>query len=78
MSAVAAFAMPILGLTQTEEMLWPKGAPDAVDALPASKPSLTLFPATGAKLNGAAVVICPGGGYRGLASDHEGKQVPCS
>jgi acetyl esterase/lipase len=25
--------------------------------------------------NGAAVVICPGGGYGGLAMDHEGKQV---
>jgi acetyl esterase/lipase len=25
--------------------------------------------------NGAAVVICPGGGYAGLAMDHEGKQV---
>jgi acetyl esterase/lipase len=28
-----------------------------------------------AKPNGAAVVICPGGGYGGLAMDHEGKQI---
>jgi len=27
------------------------------------------------KANGAAVVICPGGGYGGLAIDHEGKQI---
>jgi acetyl esterase/lipase len=27
------------------------------------------------KATGAAVVICPGGGYGGLATDHEGRQI---
>ena len=27
--------------------------------------------------NGCGVVVCPGGGYRSLASDHEGLQVAC-
>src|SRR5690606_26005104 len=40
-----------------------------------SVPTLTLFkPAQGAA-NGTAVIICPGGGYSGLAMGHEGYQV---
>jgi acetyl esterase/lipase len=36
-------------------------------------PTLTVF--LPEKPNGKAVVICPGGGYRGVAIDHEGFQV---
>ncbi|MDF1816619.1 MAG: alpha/beta hydrolase [Verrucomicrobiales bacterium] len=36
-------------------------------------PTLNLYPA--ADGNGAAVVVCPGGGYGGLAKDHEGHQI---
>lgn len=55
--------------------LWPRGAPLAVGDLPLDRPKLTLYPAPKDKANGAAVVICPGGSYMVLASDHEGKQV---
>jgi acetyl esterase/lipase len=48
-------------------------APHAVGDSAADKPSFTVFKAE--KPNGAAVVICPGGGYGFLADDHEGKQV---
>ncbi len=34
-----------------------------------------VWPAAKEKANGAAFVVCPGGGYSGLASDHEGTQV---
>ncbi|MFO0935579.1 MAG: alpha/beta hydrolase [Gemmataceae bacterium] len=54
-------------------MLWPGPAPLAVGDSSTDKPSLTVQLA--AKPNGAAVVICPGGGYGFLANDHEGKQV---
>jgi acetyl esterase/lipase len=37
------------------------------------KPSLTRYLA--ANPNGAAVLVCPGGGYGALAMDHEGKQI---
>jgi acetyl esterase/lipase len=57
------------------ELLWPDGAPGAIGNNEADKPSLTLFPAPADKANGAAVVVCPGGGYGGLATDHEGFQV---
>ena len=54
-------------------MLWPGPAPLAVGESKWDKPNVTIHLA--AKPNGAAVVICPGGGYGNLAMDHEGKQV---
>jgi acetyl esterase/lipase len=38
-------------------------------------PRLYLYPAPVAKATGAAVIICPGGAYVGLANKHEGSQV---
>lgn len=58
-----------------EELLWPKGAPGAVGTEAADKPTLTVFLPPADKANGAAVVVCPGGGYGFLAKDHEGKQI---
>lgn len=60
---------------QTTELLWPKGAPYATGTADADKPSVTSFPAPAGKDNGAAVVLCPGGGYGGLATEKEGNQV---
>jgi acetyl esterase/lipase len=40
-----------------------------------SKPTLTIFRPAKEKDNGAAVVICPGGGYNILAWDLEGTEV---
>ena len=40
-----------------------------------SKPTLSVYRPSPDKDTGAAVVICPGGGYSILASDHEGVQV---
>jgi acetyl esterase/lipase len=56
-------------------LLWPEGAPGAVGTEPQDKPKLTLYRAPAASANGTGIVVCPGGGYRTLASDHEGKQV---
>lgn len=55
--------------------LWADKAPMAVGDSPADKPSVKVFKAPADKATGAAVVICPGGGYGFLADDHEGKQV---
>jgi acetyl esterase/lipase len=57
-----------------EELLWPKGAPGAVGTEPADRPSVTVYLPPADKATGAAVVVCPGGGYGFLAADHEGKQ----
>ena len=57
-------------------LLWPEGAPDAKGDDPnLDVPTITLFRPAAVKANGASVVICPGGGYSGLATDHEGNQV---
>ncbi|MDR2138638.1 MAG: alpha/beta hydrolase [Tannerella sp.] len=40
-----------------------------------SSPELTVFLPEKGKGNGKAVVVCPGGGYAGLASHHEGTLV---
>lgn len=38
-------------------------------------PTLDMYPAPVEEATGTAVIICPGGGYRGLAIEHEGKQI---
>ena len=53
--------------------LWPDGAPGALGKADKDVPTLTVFLADPAKATGAAMVICPGGGYGGLAP-HEGEQ----
>lgn len=55
------------------ELLWPKGAPGAVGTEERDKPSLTIHLPPADKATGTAVVVCPGGGYGGLAVGHEGK-----
>lgn len=55
--------------------LWPNGAPGALGADDTDRPSLTIFLPTPSQGNGTGVIVCPGGSYRGLASNHEGRQV---
>jgi len=38
-------------------------------------PFMDMYPAPASIANGTAVIICPGGGYWGLAIEHEGSQV---
>ncbi len=56
--------------------LWPHGTPGAKGTdSNLDVPTLTSWLAPADKATGASVVVCPGGGYGMLASDHEGKQV---
>lgn len=66
--------------------LWPEGVPGLrADAAPEKGdegwitgvhfPSITVWTAPAKLANGTAVVVCPGGGYWGLAVDHEGAQI---
>ena len=52
--------------------LWEKGVPGSLGSAEKDIPTLTVFRADEGKATGAAMVICPGGGYGGLAQ-HEGK-----
>jgi acetyl esterase/lipase len=56
------------------ELLWPNGAPEAVGTEELDRPSLQIY-LPRAPTGGTAVVVCPGGGYGGLAMDHEGRQI---
>ena len=51
--------------------LWSGDAPGALGTADHDIPVVAWWPATGAKQPTAAMVVCPGGGYGGLA-DHEG------
>lgn len=66
--------------------LWPEGVPGLrADATPEKlenarasnvhHPSLTVYPAPADKATGAAVIICPGGGYVRLSMENEGSRV---
>jgi acetyl esterase/lipase len=71
---------PPKGLWSEQEIpdaypLWSAGAPGATGDTNFDKPALWRFPAPADRANGTAVVVCPGGGYGGLALGHEGKDV---
>ena len=57
---------------QTAIPLWPDGAPGAHGTNATDIPSLTPYLPEGTNATGAAMVICPGGGY-GMLASHEGK-----
>ncbi|MBI4889101.1 MAG: alpha/beta hydrolase [Acidobacteria bacterium] len=74
-AAILALIVSTVAFAQAPvtELLWPEGAPGALGDSDADKPALTFYLAPNP--NGAAVLVCPGGGYGGLAMDHEGKQI---
>lgn len=68
-----ACALTAAGQASEPELLWPDRAPGAVGGEDRDRPTITHWPAP--QPNGAAVLVCPGGGYGALAMDHEGQQV---
>lgn len=56
------------------EYLWPGPAPLAVGSEPRDRPNLSLYLAPGDGPH-PAILVCPGGGYGGLATAHEGHAV---
>lgn len=59
----------------SQMLLWPHGAPGAKGTSEADQPTLTAYLPLADKATGAAVVVCPGGGYGGLAISYEGHDV---
>jgi acetyl esterase/lipase len=62
----------VTSLCAKEVPLWDGDAPGSKGQTARDIPTLTHFPAAEKNNTGAAIVICPGGGYGGLAG-HEGK-----
>ncbi|HVM48804.1 MAG TPA: hypothetical protein VMU04_12305, partial [Candidatus Acidoferrum sp.] len=68
---VLGAASPLHGQPTNSFPLWPGGAPGALGEQDKDIPTLTPYLPAPDKASGAAIVICPGGGYGGLA-EHEG------
>ena len=60
---------------QNVARLWAGAAPGALGESDKDTPKLATYLASGQSNTGAAVVICPGGGYGNLAMGHEGEDV---
>jgi acetyl esterase/lipase len=69
------FAALVGAQEPTTVLLWPNGAPGALGDEDRDKPSLTIFLPVKNQANGTGVIVCPGGSYTALASNHEGRQV---
>ena len=54
--------------------LWTDGVPGTSSPESGPAPTLSLYRPAPGKATGGVVVVCPGGGYQGLA-DHEGKPI---
>lgn len=78
MKPVITLAFLLLSLMLTSAQtnavfpLWPAGAPGALGNSTNDIPNLTVYQPAGTNATGAAMVICPGGGYQHLAP-HEGR-----
>ncbi len=72
--ALAQDWMAPVGTPKTER-LWPGAAPGAVGSEDQDTPTLTLYLPAKPQASGTGIVVCPGGGYQGLAMDHEGHEV---
>jgi acetyl esterase/lipase len=72
MSTSLSAANPSVLTGSAEMLLWPQGAPGALGNAPADIPTITPYLPEPGKANGAALLVCPGGGYSDLA-EHEGE-----
>ena len=68
---LCAMHLAVFANAQQPLPLWPDGAPGALGKSTNDFPTLTPFLPAAGTATGAAIVICPGGGYGGLAN-HEG------
>jgi acetyl esterase/lipase len=70
------FVATSLVSAETEKIsLWPGNAPVGDGAFEARHAFITVHRPDAAKANGAAIVICPGGGYGGLVVGAEGHGI---
>ena len=75
LGVVILASLPSVAGEPEVESLWPDGVPGAKGTEAGDTPTLTIYQPEPDKATGAAIVICPGGGYGHLAMDHEGHQI---
>lgn len=63
--------------SELEEKVWNFPSKNGISRFVSlvSNPEITVYLPTKEKNKGIAVIICPGGGYTGLAIDHEGHHI---
>jgi len=71
LALLPAFAIALAAEVKDPIALWPNGAPGALGKEEKDIPTITPYLPDPATATGAAIVVCPGGGYGGLAQ-HEG------
>src|SRR5690242_1630949 len=77
--SLACWSVLLLALAAQEtpkpELLYGGVPPDSMGTADRDIPTLTPYLPAAEKATGAAIVICPGGGYGALAMQHEGHDV---
>jgi acetyl esterase/lipase len=75
-SGAAAQPLPPLPIQDGQVIpLWTGPAPGALGSADTDIPTITVYLPRTVRANTPAMVVCPGGGYGALASNHEGRQV---
>src|SRR5690349_8949104 len=77
LAALTVRAQPPLSSIQDGQImrLWTGAAPGALGSADEDTPSMTVYLPRNTPMGMTAVIILPGGGYRNLALNHEGRQV---
>src|SRR3546814_19233178 len=70
-SSAAITPFSVRAQEATPESLWPEKTYQEDEFMP----TITFYNPPKEKAVDVAIVVCPGGGYSGLASDHEGTQI---
>lgn len=76
MTPACLFALVLAAAPEpTPVPLWGDTIPGPTSSEKGNVPTLTAYLPPADKATGAAVVVCPGGGYSGRATGHEGKEI---
>jgi acetyl esterase/lipase len=75
MNALPLLAALLIGADPVTINLWGEKIPGPVSKEPGNVPTLSINLAPKETATGSAIVVCPGGGYSGRATGHEGKDI---
>lgn len=75
MTLFCVFSVSVTAEDRIWQPLWPEGAPGAKGEADHDVPAVQFWPANVNQASATAVLVCPGGGYGGLAMGHEGVEI---
>ncbi|MEZ6140265.1 MAG: alpha/beta hydrolase [Zavarzinella sp.] len=74
-SAISTLVLLLAQAPVKEIPLWDGEPPASVGGIEKNRATVAVYQPEPSKATGAAVVVCPGGGYGGLAIGHEGFEI---